>query len=147
MRACRRETSNAGVTAALFQDFSDFVFIDWFSLVVKLQFVFGASHAENLEPVDLGHELGWTFRHQLREVLQKYVREAGSEVGAVDVQLFLPWNVHVLASWAVDFDPRGRQFLRDADRKDIMAFAEHSGAVAECAHHVLLLHHGEATWR
>lgn len=44
------------------------------------------------------------------------MRETGSEVGAIDVDLLLTWDVDILAAWAVDFDAGSRQLFADSDR-------------------------------
>ena len=59
------------------------------------------------------------------------MREAGSEVGAINVDLPLSGNVDVLAAWAVDLDAGGRQFFAYPDRQHVVAFAEDARAVRE----------------
>lgn len=83
---------------------SDALFVDGLALVVELEFVLGAAHAKNFESVDLGHKFGWRLGQQLWELFEKDVREAGTEVGSIDVDLPLAWDVNVLASGAVDLD-------------------------------------------
>ena len=132
---------------ALSENVSYFLLVNIVALVVELQLVFRAAHAENAEPVDLGDELGRTLGHEVRVGLEEDVGKARAEVGAVDVELLLPRNVDVLAPGAVDFDPGGRKLLGNADGQHVLPFAEDAGAVAERAQHVFLLHHRQAAGR
>ena len=132
---------------ALPENVSYFLLVNIVALVIELQLVLRAAHAENAEPVDLGDELRRTLGHQVRVSLQEDVGKARAEVGAVDVQLFLPRNVNILAPRAVHFNPGGRKLLRNSDGQHVLPFTKDAGAVAERAQHVFLLHHGEAAGR
>ena len=77
-----------------FQDFSNLTFIYWLACVVELEFVLGATHAENLEAVDFGDE-SRRRHHHVVVVLQEHVRETRSEVSSINVKLLLSRQVHV----------------------------------------------------
>lgn len=81
------------------------ILIYWLALVVKLELILRATHAEDLEAVYFWNEFGRTLRKQLRELLQENVRKACAEVGTVYVELFLSGYVDVLAAWAIHLDP------------------------------------------
>lgn len=99
------QANQGGVGDALFEDLPYFIFVGRLSLVVKFEFVLAAAHAEDFEAVNFGNEFGRTLRQKFRELLEENVGKACSEVGSIDVQLLLSWDVHILASWAVYLDP------------------------------------------
>jgi hypothetical protein len=74
------------------------------------------------------------------------VWEACAEIRSIDIKLLLSRNVHVLTARAVHFYSGSREFLRDANGQNIVPFAKHSRTVTKCAEHVLLFHHGQASW-
>jgi hypothetical protein len=123
----------------------DLVLVHWFALVVKFQLILRPSHSEDFEPVDLRHESRGASWEELRELLQENMRETGSEVRSVNVELLLSRDIDVLAARAVDFDSRGGEFLRHSNGQHIVAFTQNSWAITESAHHVLFFHHGEST--
>ena len=95
----------------------DLFLIGWVSLAVEAQLVLRTPHTEDLEAVDLRDELrgpscsqlwvGLYISHTTRSYLQEDVWKACPKVGTVDVQLFLPWHVDILALGTVHFDPAG----------------------------------------
>ena len=133
--------------SATAQHLPDALLVDGLALVVELELVLGASHAENFESVDLGHEFGRRFRQKFWELLEEDMREARAEIGPVNVYLALARNVYILTPGAVDLDTRGGEFLADADRQYVVSLAEDPRAVGEGGEHIFLLHHGEAPWR
>ena len=107
-----------------FEDFSDLTFIYWLASIVKLEFILASTHAKNLEAVNLGDKSGCRH-HLLSEVLhssntqvrklliksgdlgtylEEYVRETGSEICSIDIELLLPRQVNIDATWAVHFN-------------------------------------------
>ena len=63
--------------------------------------------------------------------LEEDMRKTSAEVRAIYVELLLPWYINVLAFRAVYLDARSGKVFGDADRQDILAFAEHAGTIAE----------------
>jgi len=61
------------------------------------------------------------------------VGEARAKVGSINVELLLAWDVHILATGAVDLHARCAEVLTDADGQHVLPFAKHSRAVAELA--------------
>lgn len=85
-------------------------------MVVELQLIFGTAHAEDFEAVDFWNKLRRSFGQKFWELLKENMREAGAEVGTVNVELLLAGNVYILASRAVDFNAGCGKFFGYADR-------------------------------
>ena len=79
--------------------------------------------------------------------LQENMGEARPEVCAIDVELLLAGNVHVLAAGTVHLHTTRGKLFTNADGEHILAFAHYAGASPEAAQHEFLFHHGETTWR
>ena len=123
----------------------DLGFVDWLASEVEFQFVLAAAHPKDFKPVYFGDEARRSLDGLLRVVLQKHMREARAEVRAVDVQLLLARDVHVLTPRAVDLDAGRRQFLTHSDGKHILAFAKDSWAGPKTPKHKLFFHHCKAS--
>lgn len=68
------------------------------------------------------------------------MREAGPEVGPINVKLLLTWQVDVNAARAVNFDSRRAQFLGHTNGENLLALAKDSRTCAKGPVHVLLSH-------
>lgn len=140
------------------------MFVNWFAGVVKFEFVLATTHPEDLKSVYFGYEFGCCRRlllcvhlkpasshiHRLDTTmtyLEEHVRETGSEVGPVDIQLLLARYVDILTAGAVHFHSTRREFFAHANRQHILPFTQNSRARAEIAQHIFLLHHGETPRR
>lgn len=101
----------------LVEHFVYVVFVDLVSVVVILVLVGGAFLAENFETID-----GWNVSKgallgiEIWISLEKDVREREAEVRTVNIKMLLPWNVHLLASWAISLYPTCGQFFTQAYR-------------------------------
>ena len=75
------------------------------------------------------------------------MRETRPEIRAVDVELLLPWEIHIVASWAINLDSGRRKLFRHADREDMLSPAEHTWARSKRTLHELLPHLRESVRR
>ena len=75
------------------------------------------------------------------------MRKTRSKIRAIDVELLLSWEIHIVASWAINLDSGRRQFLRHADREDMLSLAEHTWARSKRTLHELLPHLRESVGR
>ena len=72
--------------------------------------------------------------------------EASTEVGTIDIELLLSWQVHILAPGAVHLYSRSGQLLRYTNWQDILSVAQDSWADAECSLLELLSHFVQTVW-
>mmetsp|Transcript_11161 Transcript_11161/g.15026 ORF Transcript_11161/g.15026 Transcript_11161/m.15026 type:complete len:80 (+) Transcript_11161:384-623(+) len=73
-------------------------------------------------------------------MFKEHMGEAGPEVGSIDIELFLAWQVDINAARAVNLHTRCRQLLRHSDWQNVLSLAEHSGAGAKSTLLVLIAH-------
>ena len=124
------------------KNLSYFIFIYRLALVIKLKFVLWPTHSENFEAIYFWNKLCRAFRQKLWELLKEYVWETCSEVRSIYIQLFLPGDVHVLASGTIYLHSWCWEFLRHSNRKYVMPFTKDARTIAKGTEHILLLHHG-----
>ena len=84
---------------------------------------------------------------ELRESFEKYIRKARPEVRSINVQVFLTWNVDLLAPCAVGLHSRGGELLAQTDRQDKLSITQDALAASKRAQRELLAHHSKASWR
>ena len=112
-----RSQTHVGVVAFFLENLANLFFVHGLACKVEFQFVFAASHAEDLETIDFRDEFGCTGRHLFRVALhcqnrlaylEENMRKTIAKVCPVDVKLSLPRYIHVLTLGAVYLDSRSR---------------------------------------
>jgi hypothetical protein len=74
------------------------------------------------------------------------MRETGSKIRSIYVELFLSGNIHVVAFRTVDFYSASGQFLTHTDRQNILTLAQNSRALTKCTQKEFLFHELKAAW-
>lgn len=85
-----------------FEDLANLTFIYRLAGVVEPELVATSAHAKDFESVNFGDE-AWRWHDGVVKVLEEDMGETSPEVGSINVELLLPWQVHVHAAGAVDF--------------------------------------------
>ena len=86
--------------------------------------VFGAPLSANVEAVNLGLVKVDFRRQNLGVVEQEDVRQAGSKIGPVNVDIFVFWEVSFLAAGTVDLYPTSAQFVTHTDGNHFLSVAK-----------------------
>ena len=72
------------------------------------------------------------------------MRETGTKICAINIELLLSGQVDIDTARAIDFDSRSGKLLRNTDRKHVLALAEDAWACAKRTLQKLLSHLVEA---
>ena len=79
--------------------------------------------------------------------LHEDMREACAEVCTINIQLFRPWDIYILAPWAIYLDPARWQLFTYANREHTLPLTQYTGAVPKGAENEFLFHKGQPTGR
>ena len=83
-------------------NFVDIFFILLHSIIIISVFVCWAFLPEYFETINCWNIGKWPFFWiQIRICFKQNVRKTETEIRAIDIEVFLPWNVNFLASWAI----------------------------------------------
>ena len=137
-----------GICTFVLKNVFDFVLVGDLAWWVKLHFVLGALHTKDLKAVQLGNELLWSRGHtNVWICLHQSLRKPCTKVRSIDVYSSFPWNIHVLAPWAIHLDSGRVELLADSNRHHLLTLTEHSWTGAKSSHQILLSHHGQSLGR